>query len=66
MTINFEELPEFQRDLKWLLKKYKTLNNDLEYVRKILNIFPEASPPYSFRIESLGITACVIKINKFS
>ena len=66
MMINFEELPEYQKDLKRLLKKYRTLTNDLEYVRKGLNIYPEASPPYSFRIESLGIITCVIKLKKIA
>ena len=61
MMINFEELPEYQKDLKRLLKKYRTLNRDLEDVRKGLKVYPEAFSPYSFRIEGLGITTCVIK-----
>jgi len=64
MMINFEELPEYQKDLKRLLKKYRTLNRDLEDVRKGLNVYPEAFPPYSFRIEGLGITTCVINVKK--
>ena len=66
MMINFEELIDFQKDLKRLLKKYRTLTNDLEYVRKALNIYPTASPPYSFRIEGLGISTCVIKVKKIA
>jgi mRNA-degrading endonuclease RelE of RelBE toxin-antitoxin system len=71
--ISFEELPEFLKDLKWLLKKYRTLESDLEDVRKILNDEPDADPPFSFRIEGLGITtrlsggqACIIKIKKIA
>ena len=32
--ISFEELPEFLKDLKQLLKKYRTLESDLEALRK--------------------------------
>lgn len=62
----FEELPEFKKDLKNLLKKYRTLNEDLEVVKKVLEIRPDASPPFSFRIDNLGITTCVIKVKKIA
>jgi mRNA-degrading endonuclease RelE of RelBE toxin-antitoxin system len=64
--IDFEELPEYKKDLKHLLKKYRTLESDLEDVRKDLNDEPEASPPFSFRIEGMGISSCVIKIKKIA
>ena len=64
--IRFEELPEFNKDLKRLLKKYRTLENDLEDIRIALNIYPNAAPPYSFRIDGLGIKTCVIKIKKIA
>ena len=34
----FEELKEFKKDLKNLLKKYRTLNDDLDVVKKVLDI----------------------------
>lgn len=34
--MTFSELAEFKRDLKNLLKKYRTLNEDLEVVKAIL------------------------------
>ncbi len=64
--ISFEELPEFIKDLKRLLKKYRTLESDLEDLRKILNDEPDADPPFSFRIYGWGITTCVIKIKKIA
>jgi len=64
--INFEELPEYQKDMKWLLKKYRTLENDMNDVRKDLNDEPGASPPFSFQIEGLGITTCLIKVKKIA
>jgi mRNA-degrading endonuclease RelE of RelBE toxin-antitoxin system len=66
MKISFEELPEFQKDLKRLLKKYRTLTNDIKSVQKGLNVYPDAFPPYSFRLEGLGIKTCVIKIKKIA
>ena len=66
MKISFEELPEYKKDLKRLLRKYRTLNGDMEVVCKDLDDEPGASPPYSFRIEGLGITTCVIKVKKIA
>ena len=39
--MKFEELPEFQKDLKSLLKKYRTLNDDLNVVKMVLEFFPD-------------------------
>ena len=64
--IEFETLPEFQKDLKHLLKKYRTLNEDMEVVRKDLNDEPGQSPPFSFRIDNLGIETCIIKVKKIA
>lgn len=65
-NIEFDFLQEFQKDLKHLLKKYRTLNDDLEVVRKDLNDEPGESPPFSFRIDNLGIETCVVKVKKIA
>ena len=62
----FEELSEFKRDLKTLLKKYRTLNDDLDVVKQVLATVPEARPPFSFRINNLGLETCVIKVKKIA
>ena len=62
----FEELNEFKKDLKSLLKKYVTLNEDLQVVKQVLNIYPEAKPPFSFLIDNVGIETCVIKVKKIA
>jgi hypothetical protein len=62
----FEELDEYNRDLKRLLKKYQTLEDDLEVVKKDLADEPGAQPPFSYRIEGLGITTCIIKVKKIA
>ena len=64
--ITFDELSEFEKDLKNLLKKYRTLNDDLEVVKQDLNDEPGESPPFSFRINGLGIETCVIKVKKIA
>lgn len=64
--IEFDELPEFKRDLKNLLKKYRTLKEDLEVVKLDLNDEPGESPPFSFRIDQMALETCVIKIKKIA
>ena len=64
--MTFEELDEFKRDLKKLLKKYRSLKEDLEVVKKILKIQPGKRPPFSFRINGLGIQTCMIKVKKIA
>jgi mRNA-degrading endonuclease RelE of RelBE toxin-antitoxin system len=62
----FEELPEFTKDLKMLLKKFRTIKEDLAVVKKVLNVSPDERPPFSFRIEGLGLINCVIKVKKIA
>ena len=64
--MNFDEIIEFRKDEKKLAKKYRSLPEDLEEVRKILSIRPDAKPPYSYRIEGLKIKSCMIKVRKIS
>ena len=62
----FEELVEFKRDLKRLLKKYRTLRSDLDVVKKVLEFSPQERPPFSFRIDKLGLETCVIKVKRIA
>lgn len=64
--IVFEELAPYKKDFKGLLKKYKTLKDDLEVVKKVMEVLPDARPPFSFRIDNLGIESCVIKVKKIA
>ena len=66
IKVQVETLSEFQKDLKRLLKKYRTLNDDLEEVKTILKVKPDERPPFSFRIDNLGINTCVIKVKKIA
>lgn len=62
----FNELSEFSKDLKDLLKRYRTLNDDLDVVKKVLEVVPDERPPFSFRIDGLGLTTCIIKVKKIA
>ena len=64
MTV--EELEEYKKDLKKLSKKYRTLPEDMEVVRKVLFVNPKERPPFSFRIDNLGIETCIIKVKKIA
>lgn len=62
----FDELTEFKKDLKTLLKKYRTLQDDLFVVKRVLEIEPDERPPFSFRIDHLGLKTCIIKVKKIA
>ena len=40
MKINFDKLPEFQREFKYLAKKYKSLPEDLQEFCNVLSVVP--------------------------
>ena len=64
--MEFDTLPEFEKDLKQLLKKYRSLNDDLFEVKTILKSKPNERPPFSFLIDNLGLETCVIKVKKIA
>lgn len=64
--IVFDNLPEFEKDLKQLLKKYRSLVSDLEVIKSILKVRPNEKPPFSFEINNLGLKTCIIKVKKIA
>ena len=64
--IEFVELIEFSKDVKKLLKKYRTLPDDLEVVKLDLTDEPGESPPFSYEINNLGLKTCIIKVKKLA
>lgn len=64
--MTFNELSEFKKDLKHLLKKYRTLKEDLVVVKKVMEVMPDERPPFSFRIDNLGLQTCVIKVRRIA
>jgi mRNA-degrading endonuclease RelE of RelBE toxin-antitoxin system len=64
--MKIEELEEYKKDLKKLSKKYRTLPEDIDIVKKVLFVSPKERQPFSFRIDNLGIETCVIKVKKIA
>ena len=62
----FIYIPEFDKDIKRLLKKYKSIEDDLTSIKSILEILPKARPPFSYLIDNLGVTIPIIKIKKIA
>jgi mRNA-degrading endonuclease YafQ of YafQ-DinJ toxin-antitoxin module len=57
---------EFEKDLKRLLKRYISLNEDLIKIMSILEVYPNARPPFSFLLYNKSNTVSVIKIKKIA
>jgi mRNA-degrading endonuclease YafQ of YafQ-DinJ toxin-antitoxin module len=64
--MDFNQLPEFEKDLKFLLKKYRTLNEDLNEIKTILRKKPLERQPFSFRIDNLSLETRIIKVRKIA
>ncbi len=67
--MEFDEILEFQRDMKQLLKKFRSLREDLEVLKRVLAVEGRThpQPPFSFRVPSLGFELPVVnKVKKFA
>jgi hypothetical protein len=64
--MTFDELTEFKKDLKNLLKIYGTLNDDLDIVKLVLEVTPDERPPFSYCIDNLGLETCTIKVKRIA
>ena len=62
----FEELAEYKKDFKKLLKKYRSLTDDISTIKQVLEIFPDDRAPFSYQLNNLGIESCVIKVKKIA
>jgi len=63
--MEFSSVPEFGRELKNLLKRYRTLGDDLEGLRRVLRIHPRGYAPAIVRISGLGIETEIYKVKHF-
>ncbi len=64
--MKFEELKEFRKDIKKISKKHRSISEDVEVVKKVLAVIPGERPPFSYRIDGLGIESCIIKVKKIA
>ncbi len=58
--MKFTSLPEFNKDLKRLLRKYQTLKSDLEVIKKFLALYPLGRGNID-QIPGLGIESKIFK-----
>ena len=63
--MNFSYLPEFNKEFQKLLKKYKTLEEDLDNLKQFLNVYPEGFSPRVFPISDLNLKTKIFKVKKF-
>jgi len=63
--MEFSRLPKFNKEFKTLLKKYRTLNDDLETLKKVLREYPRGYHPVIIRISGLGIETEIYKVMHF-
>ncbi len=63
--MQFTKLPEFNNELKKLLKKYRSLEEDIDVLKQILEKYPRGYEPWCFRIDGLGIDTEIYKVKHF-
>jgi len=62
--MNFNELPEFQKDFKRLGKKYKSLPDDLQQFRNVVSVIPLGNSKH-FNIITQTETFYILKARLF-
>src|SRR5690349_7992623 len=65
-SVKFESSPEFEKDLRLLSRRYKTIDDDLHVMKKILATKPDARPPFSELLVEHGDGCKTIKVNHFA
>jgi hypothetical protein len=63
--MKFASVPEFERELKVLLKKYRTLGEDMEVLNRVLTKYPRGYAPVIVRISGLALKTEVYKVKHF-
>ena len=61
----FTQLDEFKKELKRLLKKYHSLEHDLDLLKDFLQVYPRGYEPRIFKINNLGIQTEIFKVKHF-
>lgn len=64
--MKFLETDEYKKDLKRLTKRYKTLVEDIETLKKVLAAEPNERPPVSYRVSGLGTDKIIIKVKRIA
>jgi len=62
--MNYEELPEFSKEFKQLLKKYKSLPDDLDEFKRIINVIPLGNKKH-FYVVTQNEKCAIVKARLF-
>ncbi len=63
--MEFDYLEEFKKEFKRLFRKYRSLDDDIEVLKKYLRITPGNNPPRVVRIPGLGLETEIYKVRHF-
>lgn len=63
--MQFDTKPEFDAEFKKLFKKYRSLKEDIELLKSVLEKYPRGYEPFTFRISGLGINTEIYKVKHF-
>ena len=61
----FRTVAEFDSEFNKLIKKYRSLKEDLEVLKAVLLKYPRGYEPVTFRIPGLGIETEIYKVKNF-
>ncbi len=64
MPMNFNELPEFAKEFKRLVKKYKSLTDDLEEIKHVITVEPLGNSKH-FNVITKNEHCTVVKARLF-
>lgn len=64
--VTFTDYCDFKKDLKNYLKKYRTIEDDISVLKKVLAVEPDANPPFSYKISQHCSLVPLIKIKKIA
>jgi len=63
--MQFTSVTEFDKEFSNLLKKWRSLKNDLETLKSVLLQMPRGYPPGIVRISGLGVKTEIYKVKHF-
>lgn len=64
MTMNFDELLEFSKEFKRLVKKYESLSNDLKELKRVVAVIPYGTSKH-FNVITKGEQCAIVKARLF-
>lgn len=62
--MNFDELPEFQKERKRLARKYRSLPEDLQEFRNVVSVIPLGNGKH-FHVITRNDVLCIVKARLF-